>query len=311
MSERPLLSVILCTHNPRAEFLNRTLDSLRAQTLPLPSWELVIIDNRSSSPLADRVDLAWHPHARIVREEELGLTPARLRGIASSRAELIVFVDDDNVLQADYLEVAAGLAAEHPFLGAWGGHCRGEYEVPPPAWAQPYLCYLAVREVSRFTWSNEYRLDNIPFGAGLCIRRTVAEAYAHDARHNQVRRALGRQGTALTSGEDSDMAFMAVPLGLGLGLSPRLALRHLIPAGRLEIAYFERLLEGIAFSTIIVLNLHGVGPHVRRQSRLERWFDAYRLARQPAPVRRLEAARARGAAKAHALLQGNRTQKGR
>ena len=42
--------------------------------------------------------------------ERLGLTPARLRGIRESRGELLVFVDDDNVLERDYLEVALALA---------------------------------------------------------------------------------------------------------------------------------------------------------------------------------------------------------
>ena len=36
---------------------------------------------RSKEDLAERFDLSWHPHAHQIREHELGLTPARLRGI--------------------------------------------------------------------------------------------------------------------------------------------------------------------------------------------------------------------------------------
>ena len=64
------------------------------------------MDNRSDEPLADRIDLSWHPDAHIVREDTLGLTPARLRGIRESKGDLLVFVDDDNVLDVDFLEVA-------------------------------------------------------------------------------------------------------------------------------------------------------------------------------------------------------------
>ena len=62
-------SVVMCTHNPRPEILARTLAALRAQTAPLGRWELVIVDNASTPPVAGQVDLSWHPAARVVREE--------------------------------------------------------------------------------------------------------------------------------------------------------------------------------------------------------------------------------------------------
>ena len=102
------ISVIICSHNPRAPYLRRVLDALRAQTLPAKDWELLLIDNASGEPLAGQFDLAWQPNARHVRENKIGLTPARLRGIAESKGDLLVFVDDDNVLRADYLQAFGG-----------------------------------------------------------------------------------------------------------------------------------------------------------------------------------------------------------
>jgi len=297
------LSVILCTHNPRADFLRRTVDSLQAQTMPADRWEFLVIDNGSREPLEGRIDLSWHPRARVVREEKLGLTVARLRGISEARADLLIFVDDDNVLNPDYLAVAARFGTEHPFLGAWGGASIGEFETPPPSWARPYLCYLAIREVPRTTWSNEYRYDLAPIGAGLCIRLTVAATYSNLLATDSKRQALGRQGTSLVSGEDSDMAFVALASGFGIGLCAELSLRHLMPAGRLELVYLERLLEGIGFSSVIVFAFHGVNAaRSTKRSRVDRCLLAYRLWRQPVAVRRLEAARARGEARAWAEL---------
>ncbi|HTA29597.1 MAG TPA: glycosyltransferase family 2 protein, partial [Candidatus Cybelea sp.] len=96
----PRCSVIICTHNPRPACLRRTLDSLRTQTLPFELWEFLLIDNASQPPLMGESDLSWHSQARHVREEELGLTPARLRGIKESAGELLIFIDDDNVLRS-------------------------------------------------------------------------------------------------------------------------------------------------------------------------------------------------------------------
>ena len=101
-----MLSVIICTHNPRCDYLRRCIEALREQRLPYNQWELVVVDNRSDAPLADRLDLSWHPDFHNVREETLGLTAARLRGIRETTGDLLVFVDDDNVLDVDFLEIA-------------------------------------------------------------------------------------------------------------------------------------------------------------------------------------------------------------
>src|SRR3954465_534043 len=117
---RPALSVIICTHNPRADYLARTLAGLRTQSLAADQWELVVIDNASREPLGSCFDFSWHPTARIVREDEVGLTPARLRGIAEARATPLALVDDDNILAPDYLERGVTLSQAWPNLGAWG-----------------------------------------------------------------------------------------------------------------------------------------------------------------------------------------------
>ena len=133
---RILVSVIICSHNPRPDYFRRCLSALKDQTLPRDRWELVVVDNQSDAPVAARVDLSWHPALRIVREEKLGLTPARLHGIRESRGEMLVFVDDDNVLDPNFLETALVVAEQKHFLGAWSGQCRPEFEKPPPPWTR-------------------------------------------------------------------------------------------------------------------------------------------------------------------------------
>src|SRR5881628_1215246 len=100
------ISVIVCTHNPRTEYLRRVLDGLAGQTLPKDRWELLLVDNASARNVADTIDLSWHARAIHVREDTLGLTAARLRGIAETHGALCVFVDDDSVLSPDYLAAA-------------------------------------------------------------------------------------------------------------------------------------------------------------------------------------------------------------
>ena len=137
------ISVIICSLNPRSDYFGRVLESLRAQTLDTDQWELLLVDNASDRPLADSWDLSWHPHHLKVREEEQGLTPARLRGIKESEGQLIVFVDDD-VLASNYLERALEVERAYPFVGVFGaGVLTPEFEVEPRPHVGPSVHYWA------------------------------------------------------------------------------------------------------------------------------------------------------------------------
>jgi glycosyltransferase involved in cell wall biosynthesis len=299
----PELSVIICTHNPQADYLRRVLDALKAQTLPKEQWELLLIDNASREPLASIWNLSWHPHARHIREDELGLTPARLRGIRESTGELLVFVDDDNVLRPDFLANAVAISREFPFLGAWGGNVEGEFEQEVPHWLKPHLHALAVREVDRDYWSNYYA-DNrsMPFGAGLCARKLVAVAYARAIISRPASRHLGRKGSSLVSGEDIDLALTAHDSGFGTGLFHKLRTTHIIPKGRMTVDYLCRLLEGIEYSTHLLRKQRDSSYAPPQDPTLTRWLKAYQVWRLPDPIRSIARAQNRGLAKATAEI---------
>ena len=252
-----VVSVVLCTHNPRSVHLNRVLAGLRAQTLPQPQWELVIVDNRSEEPVASRYSVAWHPRARIVREETLGLAAARARGIADATEDVLVFVDDDNVLAPDYLLNAASIGRAYPYLGVWGGTVRAEFEGVPPAWTKPYWPLLAIRDTDVVRWSNtldDWRAQ--PVGAGICVRREVAGHFAQRLNSDPLLLLLGRRGTSLMSGEDVDLVYCTRDLGLGFGTFPQLELVHLIPEVRTTKKYLVALVESIAASNVLLAERH-------------------------------------------------------
>jgi glycosyltransferase involved in cell wall biosynthesis len=265
-----LLSVIICTHNPRPYYLKRVLDSLAAQTLPRAQWELLLVDNASSARLSESWDLTWHPHGRHLHEAELGLTPARVHGIRKAGGELIVFVDDDNVLAPDYLMQAQGISAQHPFLGAWGaGVIEPEFESPAPGWLAKYFYLIALKNVRRDCWSNLTENDlTLPCGAGLCVRRNIAQGYVQALEANPNRRKLDRIGAALGCSGDLDLALTATDFGLGTGLFTGLKMTHLMPASRLQEDYLLRIAEGNSYSGLILAASRGRLPGIPKLSGL-------------------------------------------
>lgn len=252
-------SVIVCTHNPRRDYLTRVVEALRRQKLPVTAWELLVVDNASVEPVADWLPLDWHAQARVVREDKLGLTHARLCGINQARAALLVFVDDDNVLADDYLAVALDLAGRYSRLGIWSGRIELEFEQPPPEWTRKYWPFLVQRLVERDETSQTVELkEPLPVGAGLCVRRELALAYRDEAGKSELRMTLGRSGVNLGAAEDTDMVMLACARGWQRGVFAALRLQHLIPPGRLTEDYLVRLVEGIQFSSFVVKQLHGI-----------------------------------------------------
>jgi glycosyltransferase involved in cell wall biosynthesis len=253
-----LVSVVICSHNSRLDYLGRVLDALRAQTLPASAWELCLVDNASREPLAGRVDLSGLPSARIVRNDvpelEAGLVDARSLGIRSTTGEILTFVDDDNVLAPDYLAQSVAIARAHPDLGAWGGNiilCYEQPELALPAELEGILCQ---RHLTAPIWSNlRDHHESTPWGAGLCVRRAVATAHLATLEREPDRRQLDPVGRSMRFGGDTDMVYTGLKLGFGKGVFPTLTVTHLIPPRRCDLGFAARAIEAGGYSAV----LHG------------------------------------------------------
>lgn len=291
------LSVIIPSHNSRADFLARVLNGLRAQRLAYSAWELLVIDNASREPLISRLDLSGFPNARLLRvevpEAEASLVGARCRGINGSTGDVLVFVDDDNVLAPDYLQHCAAIAVAWPRLGAWGGNIVLEYEDPAnrlPAALEPLLC---CRKVTEPLWSNvKDHHASTPWGAGLCVRREVALAYLRRLECEPDRRGLDPVGRQMRFGGDTDLVYTGLLLGYGKGVFPELLLTHLIPSKRCDLAYQERALEAHGYSSVLHQWLDtGQAPQPRTGVRFwlgesVRWLKSSRWERMQRRARR-------------------------
>ncbi|MDY6914471.1 MAG: glycosyltransferase [Planctomycetota bacterium] len=96
------VSVIVATHD-RAESLRRAVDSVLTQScLPL---ELIVVndgDEQTPPDIAGRADAAGVTY-RSLRQGRASLPAARNRAMEISRGDVILFIDDDVVLPAEYL----------------------------------------------------------------------------------------------------------------------------------------------------------------------------------------------------------------
>ena len=101
---RPDVSVVVATRN-RAALLPHCLASLLEQETS-SRFEVVVVDNGSEDGTAD-VIRGWaerDPRIRGVLEPAVGLSRAKNAGIEEARGELVLFTDDDVILDSAWIE---------------------------------------------------------------------------------------------------------------------------------------------------------------------------------------------------------------
>jgi len=305
----PKISVCLATYNPRQDYLAKTLEGARKQTLPHDMWEFLLIDNNSQPPLEGTISLSGLPQGRIVVEKEPGLSHARRRAFQEAKGDLVVNLDDDAILDPDYLETARKLADTHPFLGVMGPQIRPIFEEPPQWPVEDY--YGASRIVDEDTWSNDREhIPSTPWGVGSVDRTTVADAYVKKISEDSRWGQLGRTAEKLLSCEDIEIAMTACDLGLGKGVMRELRLTHLIPARRMTEDFLCRNAYGNGYS-FTIHNWLRFGRLPPKPSLLGRINRSYRLFRMSRRSRKQESARGKGIQEAIDFIRSKKPSKQR
>ena len=259
MELTPKISVVVATMNPQPEVIRWALDSLRNQTLPKSEFEVVVVDNNSTPPL-DEASLSAELHLRVIREPRPGTTFARCTGIRAAAGDLIVFLDDDNHFDPNYLEESLRIAAACPKIGAFSGISRILCEGSIAEWKRLLLPYLAVRDYGpEVITSDEDRWGPWePIGAGMVFRRELGTEFVRVIETEPLARLLGRRtGKSFICGEDTLVARMAYRLGYSCSYQPSLKLTHMIKSNRLTPIHLARLIEGIGRAFVIYETLLG------------------------------------------------------
>jgi len=260
-----LISVLIPTYNPNKLNLIRTLNALKFQTLKTNIWELIIIDNCSSDKeYIYSFDISWHTNAKIIRENNIGLTNARVAGINESKGEYIVFVDDDNILEKDYLKNICIIFSQYKNMGAIGGKSIPDYETKPEPWFYKTGIRLGCRDFGDETYiytSDDFKKERTypekaPIGAGMCLRRCSAVEYVNSLDNSD--NILDRTGNVLSSGGDCDINLTLLSKGWSVGYFPNLKLFHIIPSKRLTKLYLSELSYSSSKSWIQVLKKHKI-----------------------------------------------------
>jgi glycosyltransferase involved in cell wall biosynthesis len=137
----PRFSIITPLFN-KQNYIGETIRSVLAQTLP--DWEMIVVDNGSTDGGPEVVRQYPDPRVRLVESPKRGPGAARNFGLAQAQGEWILFLDADDLIDADYLLHRKNLAESHPaadlHVGCWEEFKDGQTARvlrQPPAYGQP------------------------------------------------------------------------------------------------------------------------------------------------------------------------------
>ena len=256
-----MITLIICTYN-REKYIRPLLESIVKNDYPATDYEIVLVDNNCTDNTRGVCEefSASHPEValRYVVESEQGLSAARNKGIKEAKGDIIIYVDDDALVDTDYIRQYAEHFAAHPETMAAGGPIEPLYETEEPSWMSPYTKALLTAWMNYGDKVREYPQGRYPGGGNAAYRKEVFD------RVGLFNTDLGRKGNLLLASEEKDIFDKMKALGMKVLYLPTPVLHHSIPQSKLEEDYFNRLTLQIGRSERMRTRAISIGKYLSR-----------------------------------------------
>jgi glycosyltransferase involved in cell wall biosynthesis len=260
----PSISVIVPTHNRPAYVLD-AVRSVACQKLHAHGpFEILVIENAPRPSLEAPLEQLADDLAvslRHVHEPRPGLHQARHRGAYEASGSILVFIDDDVIVDDGWLDALVDPFRD-PEIAIVGGPVRPLWESPPPEWIGQFpASYLSLLDAGDEPHDLIY--PDGAYGCNLAIRRAVlfdVGGFNPDAM-GWNRRLFWLRGDGETG-----LHKKVTEAGYRVRYEPSAGLVHRIPATRMTPKAMRRraLLVGLSHS---FADLRGDGGLPRRQWR--------------------------------------------
>jgi glycosyltransferase involved in cell wall biosynthesis len=241
------ITFVIFTYNS-SDLIQKTLDHLITAIKYYPiDHEVIVVDNNSSDETLDIIKKFCDVNKiniTIVENKRQGLSYSRIEGVKRVNKEYITFIDDDNFLSQNWIEVVEKIVNENnpDVIGCRTiGITDGEF----PKWWNTYQGAYACGTRFEYTGFISNPLQKI-WGAGLTARTKYVKPALLDADLY----CTGRIGNKQMSGEDTELNYRMRMLGASFYNSNDLYLEHFMRGKRLTLSHLRRTREGNAISSV-------------------------------------------------------------
>ena len=254
-----IISFIICTYN-REKYIYECLSRLASNTVK-EGWEIILVNNNSTDNTAaecERFVEDYQPaNYHYCLETQQGLSFARNRGIQEAKGEWLVFLDDDAMVEPEYIASLQKHLSDHPEAGAFGGQIIPLFEDGEPEWYSKWTM-IYVSAMDRGKTVHPFPANKYPIGANMGVKREVID------RVGMFNTALGRTGNNLLSGEEKDLFNRIHAAGYPILYFPDIQVHHCIPAHRTTKEFIARLADGVGQSERLRTRHIGAAAYCKR-----------------------------------------------
>jgi glycosyltransferase involved in cell wall biosynthesis len=250
----PSCTVVICTRD-RPKLLDRCIAALLR--VDYPGFEILVVDN---APTRDETkEIAGRWGVRRVVEPVPGLSRARNRGARACSTEIVAFIDDDAVVEPDWLTALAREFSDPLVMAATGIVIPLKVETEAEklcAWADgcgPQQRRVVDRRTPQ--WFELASFGGLGDGMNMAFRRRAFDLWP--GFHER----LGRG--AVVCGDEEHHAFLSmIGLGYRVAHTPQAVVRHPFPSTMRELR--SRELRSLASTMGYVTLLFVEEPRHRR-----------------------------------------------
>jgi GT2 family glycosyltransferase len=242
--EPPTCSVVVCTHD-RPDDLKKCIASLcRSKADDI---EIIIIDNAPSDDMV--VEIALNYSVRYIREDRKGLNWARSRGAREAKGDIVIYTDDDVVVEPGWIEAMREPFADSGVSAVTGLIMPFELETEAQEYFERYFPFPHgfSRRKYDITNCNPILPGGIGAGASMAIRRRLIT----DLKLFDIEMDCG---TATLSGGDTFAFYRLIANGYTIVYNPEAVCWH---RHRREMKELRNTLYGYGVGTFVHL-LHAL-----------------------------------------------------
>jgi hypothetical protein len=229
------VSVAICTWN-RSDMLRQTLARMTQLVVPnSQEWELLIVDNNCTDETSSVIQsFAGRLPIRVLRELAPGLSHARNRALKETRSDLLLWTDDDVLVDEHWLTEFVSAARRFPDAAAFGGVIEPWFLEEPDPDLRAAFPSLAMGFCGL---DHERPCGPMPdgtfvFGANMGYRRELIQGMNFDVN-------LGTSPSSAIGGDEVDFLQQIRSRNGTVVWWPAMRVKHCVAPPRATLAYLK------------------------------------------------------------------------
>ena len=198
-----VLSITVCTYN-RVKFLKNCLKSILDQTKGSPIIEINIIDNNSSDKTFDYIHEMQKKFTEInyFVEKKQGISHARNLSFKVCKGNFLAFVDDDAIINENWLKSLLGELKNQNEDIIYGGPIFPKFESEPKKWIDKDYFIRKFKKNNGFL--GKIKSKEGFSGGNMCISKNLF------LRSDSFNTEIGMTGGNMGLGEEPDFFYKLV-----------------------------------------------------------------------------------------------------